>query len=61
MEGEVVQLGEKRAGYRGIEIAEFLGKDQAAVKGYLRRGQDLPVQMERLLLHLESFEQNLNH
>ncbi len=31
----------------GREIEEFLEKDPAAVTGYLRRGQDLQVQMER--------------
>ena len=55
MEGrELFSLAAREYGYKGKEIAEFLGKDPAAVTGYLRRGQDLRTRLESLILSLEA-------
>jgi len=43
------------------EIAEFLGKNLTAVKGYLKRGQDLREKMERLILFFAGGGKNLNN
>jgi predicted transcriptional regulator len=51
----------KEYGYKGKEIADFLGKDPAAVTGYLRRAQDLRDKKERLILFLDSVGNNLNN
>ncbi len=62
MEGrKMFSLAGKEYGYKGKEIAEFLGKDPAAVTGYLRRGQDLRGKMERLIPGLEAPGKNLNN
>jgi REP element-mobilizing transposase RayT len=62
MEGRrLFSLMGREYGYKGKEIAEFLGKDPAAVTGYLRRGQDLQAKLESLLLRLEASVQNLNN
>ncbi len=54
MEGRrLFSLVGREYGYKGKEMAEFLGKDPAAVTGYLRRGQDLQDKTERLILFLE--------
>ncbi len=48
-------------GYKRKEIAAFLGKDPAAVTGYLTRGQDLWDKKERLILFLDRVGNNLNN
>ena len=54
MEGRrLFSLAGREYGYEGKGIAEFLGKDPAAVTGYLRRGQDLLEKMERLILFFD--------
>jgi len=53
-ERELFSLAGKEYGYKGKEIAEFLGKDPAAVTGYLRRGQYLRTKLESLILRLEA-------
>ncbi len=44
----VFSLVAKEYGYKGREIAEYLQKDPAAVTGYLRRGGELGVAVERV-------------
>jgi hypothetical protein len=62
MEGrKLFSLAGREYGYKGKEIAEFLGKDPAAVTGYLRRGQDLRGKMERLIPRLDASGENLNN
>jgi len=62
MEGrKMFSLAGREYGYRGKEIAEFLGKDPAAVTGYLRRGQVLRRKMESLIAHLNVLGRNLNN
>ena len=62
MEGrKLFSLAGREYGYKGKEIAEFLGKDPAAVTGYLRRGQDLREKMERLILFFDGGGKNLNN
>ena len=62
MEGRrLFSLAGREYGYRGREIAAFLGKDPAAVTGYLRRAQDLRDKKERLILFLDSVGNNLNN
>jgi len=62
MEGRrLFSLVGREYGYKGKEIAEFLGKDPAAVTGYLRRGQDLQAKLESLFVRLEASEKNLNN
>ena len=62
MEGrKLFSLAGREYGYKGKEIAEFLGKDPAAVTGYLRRGQDLRAKMKRLILCLNAVGKNLNN
>lgn len=62
MEGRrLFSLAGREYGYKGKEIAEFLGKDPAAVTGYLRRGQDLREKMERLILFFDGGGKNLNN
>ena len=46
-------------GYKGKEIAEFMGKDLAAVTGYLRKGQDLREKMEIFILVFDGSRKNL--
>jgi predicted transcriptional regulator len=54
MEGRrLFSLAGREYGYKGKEIAEFLGKDPAAVTGYLRRGQDLREKMARIILFFD--------
>ena len=62
MEGrKMFSLAGREYGYKGKEIAEFLGKDPASVTGYLRRGQDLRAKMERLILRLDAAGKYLNN
>jgi len=62
MEGrKLFSLAGKEYGYKGKEIAEFLGKDPAAVTGYLRRSQDLRAKLERLNQRLDAVGENLNN
>src|SRR4030043_1119811 len=62
MEGrKLFSLAGREYEYKGKEIAEFLGKDPAAVTGYLRRSQDLRAKMERLILRLDAAGKNLNN
>lgn len=62
MEGrKMFSLAGREYGYRGKEIAEFLGKDPAAVTGYLRRGLGLRGKMESLIVHLNGLGENLNN
>jgi putative transposase len=62
MEGRrLFSLVGREYGYKGKEIAAFLGKDPAAVTGYLRRGQDLREKMERLILFFEGGVKSLNN
>jgi len=62
MEGRrLFSLVGREYGYKGREIAEYLGKDPAAVTGYVRRGQDLGDEMEKLILFLEGTRKNLNN
>jgi putative transposase len=54
MEGRrLFTLAGKEYGYKGKEIAAFLGKDPAAVTGYLRGSQDLRAKVEELILRLD--------
>ena len=54
MEGRrLFSLAGREYGYKGKEIAEFLGKDPTGVTGYLRRGQDLREKMARLILFFD--------
>jgi predicted transcriptional regulator len=43
------------------EIADFLGKNPAAVTGYFRRERGLRDKTERLILFLEGGRKNLNN
>jgi len=62
MEGRrLFSLVGREYGYKGREIAEYLGKDPAAVTGYMRREQDLGDKMERLILFLEGTRKNFNN
>ena len=62
MEGrKLFSLAGREYGYKGKEIAEFMGKDPAAVTGYLNRSQNLRAKMERLILRLEAVGKNLNN
>jgi REP element-mobilizing transposase RayT len=62
MEGrKLFSLVGREYGYKGKEIAEFLGKDPAAVTGYLSRSQDLRAKMESLILRLDAVEKDLNN
>jgi putative transposase len=55
MEGrKLFSLAGREYGYKGKEIAEFLGKDPAAVTGYLRGSQELRAKMENFILHLDA-------
>ena len=58
---KLFSLAGREYGYKGKEIAEFLGKDPAAVTGYLIRSQDLRAKMERLILYLDTTGKNLNN
>ena len=62
MEGRrLFSLAGREYGYRGREIAVFLGKDPAAVTGYLRGEQDLREKMERLILFFDGGGKHLNN
>jgi REP element-mobilizing transposase RayT len=62
MEGrKLFSLAGREYGYKGKEIAEFLGKDPAAVTGYFRRSQDLRAKMESFIRRLEAVGKNLNN
>jgi len=62
MEGrKLFSLAGREYGYKGREIAEFLGKDPAAVTGYLNGSQDLRAKVERLILRLDAVGKNLNN
>jgi len=62
MEGRrLFSLIGREYGYKGKEIAEFLGKDPAAVTGYLRWSQELREKMERLIPLLDRVGNNLNN
>jgi len=62
MEGRrLFSLVGREYGYKGREIAEYLGKDPAAVTGYLRKEQYLEDKTERLILFLEGARKNLNN
>ena len=62
MEGRrLFSLAGREYGYKGKEIAEFLGKDPAAVTGYLRGEQDLREKMERLILFFDGGGKHLNN
>ena len=62
MEGrKLLSLAGREYGHKGKEIAEFLGKDPAAVTGYLKRSQDLRAKMESLILRLDAIGKNLNN
>lgn len=62
MEGrKLFSLAGREYGYKGKEIAEFLGKDPAAVTGYLRRSEDLRAKMEGLILRLDAVGKNPNN
>ncbi len=58
---KLLSLVGKEYGYKGKEIAEFLGKDPAAVTGYLRTSQDLQAKKEILILYLDTLGKNLNN
>ena len=58
---KLFSLAGREYGYKGKEIAEFLGKDPAAVTGYLRRGQELRAKMQRLILRLDAGGKHLNN
>jgi hypothetical protein len=61
MEGRrLFSLTAREYGYKGKEIAAFLGKDPASVTGYLWRGQDLHDKKERLNLLLDGVRKNIN-
>jgi len=51
----------RECGHKGKEITEFLGKDPAAVMGYLRRRQDLQEKIERSILLLNGVRNILNN
>jgi REP element-mobilizing transposase RayT len=54
MEGRrLFSLAGREYGYKGKEIADFLGKDPAAVTGYLKGSQSLRAKIEKLILRLE--------
>jgi hypothetical protein len=55
---KLFSLAGREYGYKGKEIAEFLGKDPAAVTGYLRRSQVLRAKMEGLILRLDAVGKN---
>ena len=62
MEGRrLFSLVGREYGYRGREIAEYLGKDPAAVTGYLRKEEHLGDKTERLIFFLEGARKNLNN
>ena len=62
MEGRrLLSLAGRQYGYRGRETATFLGKDPAAVTGYLRAGQDPRPKMEGLFFLLDGVRKNLNN
>lgn len=62
MEGRCLfSLVGKEYGYKGREIAEYLGKDPASVTGYLRREKGLEKKLEQLTLFLEKARNNLNN
>jgi hypothetical protein len=54
-------LSGREYGDKGREIAEYLGKDPAAVTGYLRREKDFEAELDRLTLLLEGAKNNLNN
>jgi hypothetical protein len=45
----VISLTAKEYGYTGREIAAFLKKDPAAVTGYLRQGEDLGTEVNKMV------------
>ncbi len=62
MEGrKLFSLAGREYGYKGKEIAEFLGRDPAAVTGYLRGSQELRAKMEALILRLDAVGDNINN
>jgi REP element-mobilizing transposase RayT len=62
MEGRrLFSLVGKEYGYKGREIAEFLGKDPASVTGYLKREQNFGDKKERLMLFLQGAGKDLNN
>ena len=57
MEGrKLLSLAGREYGYKGREIAEFMGKDPAAVTGYLKGSQELRAKMESFILRLDARE-----
>jgi len=57
MEGrKLLSLAGREYGYKGREIAEFMGKDPAAVTGYLKGSQELRAKMESFILRLDAGE-----
>jgi len=62
MEGrKLFSLVGREYGYKGKEVAEFLGKDPAAVTGYLSKSQHLRAKMESLILGLDAVGKNVNN
>jgi putative transposase len=44
----IVSLIAKEYGYKGRELAKYLQKDPAAVTGYLRQGEKIKIEVERV-------------
>jgi len=49
---KVFSLMAKEYGYTGREIAEYLRKDPAAVMGYLRQGEGLRGEVEKVTVEI---------
>jgi hypothetical protein len=58
---QLFSLAGEECGYKGKEIAAFLGKDPAAVTGYLKRGQDLFDKMKRIIFSVDGMGRKLNN
>jgi putative transposase len=62
MEGrKLLSLAARQCGYKGIEIADFLRRDPAAVTDYLKDEKSLQSKLERLFLVLGECRKNVNN